>query len=97
MNLDDVRNVSKDDVLDTLSIASKYSVTEVLGIFGLGLLVGAGAALLLASKSGQELREDVGHRLRELRDRHFAQNDKDSEDEYLGDYSVGTYLSDVRT
>jgi gas vesicle protein len=38
-----------------------------LGIFGVGLLVGAGAALLLAPKPGQGLREDLGERFRKAR------------------------------
>ena len=72
MKLSDIRDLSKEDVLAALGLASKPSTSErllgTLGIFGVGLLVGAGAALLLAPKSGQDLREDLGDRFRKLRD-----------------------------
>jgi gas vesicle protein len=38
-----------------------------LTIFGVGLLVGAGAALLLAPKSGAAQRADLAERFRKLR------------------------------
>ena len=71
MKLSDIRDLNKDDVLAALGLASKPSTSErllgTLSIFGIGLLVGAGAALLLAPKSGQDLREDLGDRFRKLR------------------------------
>ena len=71
MKMNDLRDLSKDDVLSALGLTSKPSTSErllgALGIFGVGLLVGAGAALLLAPKSGQALRADLGERLRNLR------------------------------
>lgn len=72
MKLSDIRDLSKDDILAALGLASKPTTSErllgTLGIFGIGLLVGVGAALLLAPKSGQDLREDLGDRLRKFRD-----------------------------
>ena len=71
MKLDDLRDLSKDDLLSALGLTSKPSTSERLlgglSIFGVGLLVGAGAALLLAPKSGQALRTDLGERLRSRR------------------------------
>ena len=71
MKIDDLRDFSKDDVLSALGLTSKPSTSErllgALSIFGVGLLVGAGAALLLAPKSGEALRADLGERLRNLR------------------------------
>jgi hypothetical protein len=40
-----------------------------VALFGAGLLVGAGLALLLAPTSGRELREDIGEYASDLRDR----------------------------
>lgn len=40
-----------------------------LALFGAGLLVGAGLALLFAPKSGEDLRGEIGERLHEMRDR----------------------------
>jgi hypothetical protein len=40
-----------------------------VALFGAGLLVGAGLALLFAPSSGRELREEIGERASELRDR----------------------------
>lgn len=71
MKLNDLREFSKDDVLAALGLTSKPSTSERLlgglSIFGVGLLVGAGAALLLAPKSGEALRADLGERFRPRR------------------------------
>ncbi len=68
MKINDLRDLSKDDVLSALGLTSKPSTSdrllETLTVFGVGLLVGAGAALLLAPKSGQALRADLGERFR---------------------------------
>ena len=65
--LKDLKNVDKDDLLDVLGLETKKSATDWLlpaaGIFGVGFLVGASVALMLAPKSGAELREDLRHRL----------------------------------
>lgn len=72
MKLSDIRDLDKEDILSVLGLASKPTVAErwlgSAGVFGLGLLVGAGVALLLAPKSGQDLREDLSQRLRDLRE-----------------------------
>jgi YtxH-like protein len=71
MKINDLRDFSKDDVLSALGLTSKPSTSDrllgALSIFGVGLLVGAGAALLLAPKSGEALRADLGERLRHRR------------------------------
>ena len=68
MNLKDLRNLDKDDVLGLIGLESKQStgayLAGTLGTFGIGLLVGAGIALLLAPKPGAELREDIRDKLR---------------------------------
>ena len=71
MKMNDLRDLSKDDVLSALGLTSKPSTSErllgTLAVFGVGLLVGAGAALLLAPKSGEALRADLGERFRNAR------------------------------
>ena len=68
MNLKDVRNLDKDELLGLLGLERKPSpgagLAGALGTFGVGLLVGAGIALLLAPKPGHELRQDLRDRLR---------------------------------
>jgi gas vesicle protein len=53
--------------LELVGLQSKRTVAEWLvptvGIFGIGLLVGAGVGLLLAPKPGKELREDLRSRI----------------------------------
>jgi len=72
MKLDDLREFSKDDILSALGLTAKPTASarllSGLGIFGVGLLVGASAALLLAPRSGEALRADLGERLRHRRD-----------------------------
>ena len=68
MNFKDLRNLDKDEILGLLGLETKHStggaVAATLGTFGIGLLVGAGIALLLAPKPGRMLREDIRERLR---------------------------------
>ncbi|HXU64677.1 MAG TPA: YtxH domain-containing protein [Polyangia bacterium] len=68
MNLKDLKNMDKDDLLGLLGLESKSStgawLAGTMGTFGVGLLVGAGIALMLAPKPGRELREDLRDRLR---------------------------------
>ena len=72
MKIKDIRDLSKDDILAALGLATKPSTTQrmlgTMGTFGVGLLVGAGVALLLAPKSGEDLREDIGQRIRSFRE-----------------------------
>jgi hypothetical protein len=67
MKLQDVKNLEKDDVLALLGLRARESDTArllgALGTFGIGILVGAVVALLLAPKAGRELRHDIGRKL----------------------------------
>jgi len=68
MKLSDISDFSKEDILSALGLSTKRSasqrVVSSLGMFGLGALVGAGVALLLAPSTGQDLRGDLGRRIR---------------------------------
>lgn len=67
MKLQDIKDMDKDDFLGILGLQTKHSFTNqllgTLGTFGVGLLVGAGVALLLAPKAGGELRHDLRAKL----------------------------------
>jgi len=68
MNLKTLKNMDKEDILGLLGLETKSStagwLAGTLGTFGLGILVGAGVALMLAPKPGRELRGDIRNRLR---------------------------------
>jgi hypothetical protein len=68
MNLKDLRNFDKDDILAMLGLETRTSAgawwAGTLGTFSIGLLVGAGLGLMLAPKPGRQLREDLRERLR---------------------------------
>ena len=70
MNLKDVRNLDKEEILSLLGLEKKPSpgtaLATALGTFGVGLLVGAGIALILAPKPGRELRQELRDRLRRV-------------------------------
>ncbi len=67
MNLKSLRRLDKDDLLNFIGLQTKRDmvnwVMPAIGIFSVGLLVGAGVGLLLAPKPGRELREDLRGRL----------------------------------
>ena len=67
MKIGDIRNYSKDDLLEALGLETRRTamdwVLPGLGLFATGLLVGAGLGLMLAPKSGAEMRADLADRL----------------------------------
>ena len=68
MKLQDLKDMDKDDFLGLIGLQTKRSLTGellgTLGTFGIGLLVGAGVALLLAPKPGRDLRHDLRAKIR---------------------------------
>jgi gas vesicle protein len=59
--------MDKNDFLGILGLETKHTFANqllgTLGTFGVGLLVGAGVALILAPKAGTELRHDLRKKL----------------------------------
>jgi hypothetical protein len=73
MKLRDLTDLEKDDILGALGLQTKGStvgwVFGTLGLFGLGMVIGAGVALMVAPKPGSELRRDLESRLKNVRER----------------------------
>jgi hypothetical protein len=73
MKLRDITELDRNDVLGTLGLQTKTSTTSwvlgTLSLFGLGMVIGAGVALILAPKPGSELRRDLEGRIRSVRER----------------------------
>lgn len=67
MNIRNFRNIDTDDILDLLGLEHKRTTVDwalpAVGIFAVGVLVGAGIGLLFAPKTGTQLREDLGNRM----------------------------------
>jgi hypothetical protein len=62
--------INKDDVLEALGIEQTGTwFGPAAAAFGIGLVVGAAAALLLAPKSGAELRDDISSKMSRVRNR----------------------------
>jgi hypothetical protein len=72
MKLRDLTDFDKEDILGALGLQSKQSSASwalgTFGLFGLGVLVGAGVALLMAPTPGSELRRNLGERVKTVRD-----------------------------
>ena len=67
---------STEEIIRALGLQSRRSngsdIVPSVALFGAGLLVGAGLALLFAPTTGRELREELTERAAELRDRASA-------------------------
>lgn len=68
MNLDNFKALGKEEILHMLGMEARRDtgtvVASALAVFGLGVVVGAGVGLLLAPRTGRELRKDIGQRIR---------------------------------
>lgn len=63
---------SADELLRAIGLQRSRNGGDLLGgvaVFGAGILVGAGLALLFAPSSGAEVREQIGTRLDEIREK----------------------------
>jgi hypothetical protein len=62
-----LRNLSADDLLGLIGVQRRRGASSwlwpALGLFGAGLVAGAGVGLLLAPKSGHQLRQSLRTRL----------------------------------
>jgi len=72
MALSDFRNISKDDILAALGLETRHTTGDRLMsgllMMGVGLAVGIGIGMLIAPKSGEEMRDDLGRRYRQTVD-----------------------------
>jgi hypothetical protein len=72
MKIEDIlRNLpSRDDIASVISGQTRNADIDIptaLGVFGAGLLLGAGLALLFAPKPGDQLRHDLAEKLDDVR------------------------------
>jgi gas vesicle protein len=54
-----IRNLDRDDALGWVGLARRKGPFESIALFGAGIVVGAGAAMLLAPMSGSDLRRNL--------------------------------------
>jgi hypothetical protein len=77
-----MRGYELDDALRLIGVARRRSPIELmlpaLGLLALGAAFGAGIGLAFAPSSGRRLREDVGGRLDQIRDRVRKDSEKHS-------------------
>ena len=68
-----LKDLTRDDILRSIGLETRRTpadyVLPALGIFGAGLIVGAGLGLLLAPKSGRQLRGELRERAEHLREK----------------------------
>jgi hypothetical protein len=67
-----LQDIDRDDVLEQLGLQERTSMMatafSTVGVFALGLLVGAGIGLAFAPKSGEEFRNELSDRMRRKAD-----------------------------
>jgi len=70
MDVDTIRQSlpSRDELARALGLqaSSSYDMITLLGIFGTGIILGAGLAVLFAPKSGDDLRHDLATTVKDL-------------------------------
>jgi hypothetical protein len=65
-----ISKISREDILDALGIERGGGwLGPAAAAFGAGLLIGGAVALLLAPKSGAELRDHLANKVRSFRER----------------------------
>ena len=78
MNFSDARDnlPSREALLSALGLLPRSSASDPMayaGVLAVGMLLGAGIALLVAPKTGAELRADLSRRLSRDRNQRFAE------------------------
>ena len=77
-----MRGYELDDALRLIGVARRRSALELLlpalGLLAAGAAIGAGIGLAFAPSSGRRLREDVGGRLDQIRERVKKESEKHS-------------------
>ncbi len=72
MKLEDILQAlpSKEELASAVGLQARTSATgevlPALAIFGTGIILGAGLALLFAPKAGREMRQDIAEKVGEL-------------------------------
>ena len=72
MNIEDILQAlpSKKDIASAVGLEARASTTgdmlTAFGIFGTGMILGAGLALLFAPKAGNEIRDDIAEKVGEI-------------------------------
>ena len=72
MKIEDILRAlpSKEDIASAVGLEARPSpsgdMLSAFGIFGVGIVLGAGLALLFAPKAGQEIRHDIAEKMGEL-------------------------------
>ena len=79
MKIEDILQAlpSKEDIASAVGLEARSSVTSdmlaAFGIFGTGMILGAGLALLFAPKAGREIRHDIAEKVGKIGDHLRAQ------------------------
>ena len=72
MKLEDLLQAlpSKEEIAGVIGLEarSSTSMASAFGIFGTGIILGAGLALLLAPKSGHQIRQDLAEKVSDMSD-----------------------------
>jgi hypothetical protein len=72
MTIEDILQAlpSKEDIASAVGLEARSSATgdmlTAFGIFGTGMFLGAGLALLFAPKAGNEIRHDIAEKVGEM-------------------------------
>jgi len=84
MTIEDIltRLPSKADLLNAAGLDNRHTfngdLLTAIGIFGAGMMLGAGLALLFAPKPGEELRQEIAEKFNEVNRRFSSEGPEQS-------------------
>lgn len=99
--MNSIRNITSDDLLAAIGLQTRRTAADMvlpaLGVFGTGLLLGAGLGLLFAPKTGAQSRQFLGDNIDDLTKKIAAKFKRANGDDAIDVGGMDVTDADART